>query len=223
VRLSKGDYSTKKVYSEHPLEVARMFEDHGFTHLHLVDLDGAKSQHIVNHRILEAIAAKTNLKVDFGGGVKSDADIERAFKCGAHQVTGGSIAVKDPARFANWIHQYGAEKIILGADCSNGKIVTQGWQQGSELDIIDFIKGYEQKGIRYVTSTDVAKDGMLQGVAESLYKGILAATSVRLIASGGVSCMEDVLLLEQIGCYGVIIGKAIYENKISLTQLAQLC
>ncbi len=223
VRLSKGDYNTMKIYNENPLEVAKQFEDNGITYLHLVDLDGAKSKHIVNHKILESIASNTNLKVDFGGGLKSDKDLEIAFECGAAQITGGSIAANNSEIFLKWLQKYGSEKIILGADCNNRKIATNGWIEESELDVLDFIKSYEEKGIKYVICTDIAKDGMLQGASNELYKEILSEAKVSLIASGGVSKMDDLFQLKEIGCEGAIVGKAIYEGTISLKELQQLC
>ncbi|AQX13906.1 1-(5-phosphoribosyl)-5-[(5-phosphoribosylamino)methylideneamino]imidazole-4-carboxamide isomerase [Elizabethkingia meningoseptica] len=222
VRLSQGDYNTKKVYNENPLEVAKEFEDHGIKYLHLVDLDGAKSKQIINYKTLEQIASKTSLRVDFGGGIKSQKDIDIAFECGAYQITGGSIAVQEPEIFTKWIEQYGSEKIILGADCKNRKIATHGWLESSELDVIDFIRDYTQKGISYVICTDIAKDGMLEGTSNELYKEILENTAVKLIASGGVSNMEDLHLLKEIGCEGVILGKAIYEGRIKLNELQKL-
>jgi phosphoribosylformimino-5-aminoimidazole carboxamide ribotide isomerase len=223
VRLTQGDYEQKKVYNENPLEVAKAFEDAGIQYLHLVDLDGAKASHIVNHKVLEQIATKTNLKVDFGGGLKTDNDLRIAFECGAKQITGGSIAVKNEILFTNWIEQFGAEKIILGADCINGKIATNGWQQTSELAVQDFISGYKAKGISYVICTDIAKDGMLQGPSIELYKKIMESTSVKLVASGGIATISDVHEVKEIGCEAVIIGKAIYENRISLKELSVLC
>ncbi len=223
VRLSKGDYNTKKIYNENPLEVAKEFEDNGIQYLHLVDLDGAKSKQIINHKILESIASKTNLKIDFGGGLKSDKDVEIAFECGTSQITGGSIAANNPTIFEQWISKYGSQKIILGADCNNRKIATNGWLKKSDLDVLDFIKSYEEKGIQYVICTDIAKDGMLQGTSNELYKEILKKTDVNLIASGGVSSMEDLLLLKEMGCEGAILGKAIYEGNISLKELQELC
>ncbi|AQX06378.1 1-(5-phosphoribosyl)-5-((5-phosphoribosylamino)methylideneamino)imidazole-4-carboxamide isomerase [Elizabethkingia meningoseptica] len=222
VRLSQGDYNTKKIYNENPLEVAKEFEDHGIKYLHLVDLDGAKSKQIINYKTLEQIASKTSLRVDFGGGIKSQKDIDIAFECGAYQITGGSIAVQEPEIFTKWIEQYGSEKIILGADCKNRKIATHGWLESSELDVIDFIRDYTQKGISYVICTDIAKDGMLEGTSNELYKEILENTAVKLIASGGVSNMEDLHLLKEIGCEGVILGKAIYEGRIKLNELQKL-
>ncbi len=223
VRLSKGDYNTKKIYNENPLEVAKEFEDNGIKYLHLVDLDGAKSKCIVNYKVLELIASKTNLKIDFGGGLKSDKDLKIAFECGANQITGGSIAANNPKLFLEWLDDYGAEKIILGADCNNKKIVTNGWLESSELDVIEFIKDYEAKGIKDVICTDVQKDGMLQGASNELYIEILNRTKINLIASGGVSSIDDLEQLKEIGCKGIIIGKAIYEGKITLKQLQKLC
>jgi phosphoribosylformimino-5-aminoimidazole carboxamide ribotide isomerase len=223
VRLSKGDYSTKKIYNEHPLEVAKEFEANGIQYLHVVDLDGAKSKQIVNHKILESIATNTNLKIDFGGGLKSDKDLEIAFECGATQITGGSIAVNNPEIFKEWIIKYGAEKIILGADCHNRKIATNGWLKESELDVLDFIKSYEAKGIQYVICTDISKDGMLEGASNELYKEIIENSNVKLIASGGVSKLEDLIQLKEMGCEGTILGKAIYEGNISLKELRILC
>jgi len=220
VRLSKGDYSTQKVYNENPLEVAKQFEDIGIRHLHLVDLDGAKSQHIVNYKILEQIAFNTSLKIDFGGGLKSDEDLRIAFECGANQITGGSIAVKNPDIFTQWLNQYGKDKIILGADANNEKIAISGWQEESNKDLIPFIQNYRKKGIKYVICTDISKDGMLQGPAFDLYKKILSnVNSIKLIASGGISTIDELPKLAEIGCEGAIIGKAIYENKITLKQL----
>jgi phosphoribosylformimino-5-aminoimidazole carboxamide ribotide isomerase len=222
VRLTKGDYSTKKTYNENPLEVAIEFEANGIGYLHLVDLDGAKSNQIINYKVLEQIASKTNLKIDFGGGLKSDKDVEIAFQSGANQITGGSIAVKNSTLFKTWLEKYGSEKIILGADCNNRKIATSGWLESSELDVVDFITNYEQEGIKTVICTDISKDGMLQGASNDLYKEIIHKTNVKLIASGGVSCMDDLFLLQEMGCEGVIIGKAIYEGKISLKDLRLL-
>jgi phosphoribosylformimino-5-aminoimidazole carboxamide ribotide isomerase len=220
VRLTKGDYSTKKVYNENPLEVAKMFEDVGIEHLHVVDLDGAKAQHIINHNILETIATQTNLKVDFGGGLKSDEDLKIAFESGAHQVTGGSIAVKNPTQFLKWLETYGADKIILGADCLDQKIAIQGWLEESDKEVITFIKEFVGKGISYVICTDISKDGMLQGPSFELYKTILSsANPLKLIASGGISAFDELPKLANLGCEGVIIGKAIYEGNISLKQL----
>lgn len=223
VRLTKGDYNTEKVYNENPLEVAKEFEASGIKYLHLVDLDGAKAQHIVNNKVLYDIATNTNLIIDFGGGLKSNEDVKIAFENGAKQITGGSIAAKNPSLFLEWLKIYGSEKIILGADCLERKIATHGWQQSSELDVIDFINGYKEKGIEHVICTDISKDGMLEGTSNDLYKEIISKTKVQLIASGGVSSMNDLHLLKELGCEGAIIGKAIYENNISLKDLSTLC
>ena len=226
VRLTKGDYSTKKIYNENPLEVAKEFEAAGIEFLHVVDLDGAKASQIINYKVLEQIASKTSLKIDFGGGLKSDKDLEIAFNSGAHQITGGSIAVKNSAIFESWIEKYGAQKIILGADFYpdnvGGKIATNGWQEESTLELIPFIKGYQNKGIQYVICTDISKDGMLQGPSFEVYKKIISEVkNVKLIASGGISTFDELPRLAENGCEGVIIGKAIYEKKISLKQLEQ--
>lgn len=226
VRLTKGDYSTKKIYNENPLEVAKEFEASGIEYLHLVDLDGAKENHIVNYKILELIASKTNLKIDFGGGMKTNEDLYIAFNSGAKQITGGSIAVKDPKTFEGWILKYGGQKIILGADSKEGKIAINGWKVKSDEDIIPFIKAYHKKGIQYVVCTDISKDGMLEGPSFELYKSIIQDYSnqsdgqtIKLIASGGVSSIEDLIKLKDIGCDGVIIGKALYEGHILLRDL----
>jgi len=223
VRLTKGDYSTKKIYNENPLEVAKEFEANGIQYLHIVDLDGAKSNNIVNHKILESIATKTSLQIDFGGGIKTNEAVQLAFDCGAKQITGGSIAVSNSEIFSGWISKYGADKIILGADCNNRKIATNGWLKESELDVIEFIDSYQKKGIQHVICTDISKDGMLQGASNELYREIMNATGISLIASGGVSCMNDLYQLKELGCEGVILGKAIYEGNITLKELQQLC
>jgi phosphoribosylformimino-5-aminoimidazole carboxamide ribotide isomerase len=220
VRLTKGDYDTKKVYNENPIEVAKRFESVGVEYLHLVDLDGAKANHIVNYKVLEQIASKTSLKIDFGGGLKSNEDLHIAFNSGAKQITGGSIAVKDADTFEGWIEKYGNSKIILGADCNNENIAISGWQEESQLQVIPFIKGYRAKGVKYVICTDIAKDGMLEGPSFELYKQILQeAKDVKLIASGGITTIEDINKLEDLGCEGAIIGKALYEGRISLREL----
>ena len=226
VRLTKGDYNTKKIYNENPLEVAKEFEAAGIEFLHVVDLDGAKASQIINYKVLEQIASKTNLKIDFGGGLKSNKDLEIAFNSGANQITGGSIAVKNSDIFESWIAKYGAHKIILGADFypdnAGGKIATNGWQEESTLELIPFIKGYQDKGIQYVICTDISKDGMLQGPSFEVYKEIISEVkNVKLIASGGISTFDELPRLAENGCEGVIIGKAIYEKKISLKQLEQ--
>ena len=222
VRLSQGDYNQKTIYNENPLEVAKMFEDAGITRLHLVDLDGAKAKHIVNYKVLETLASKTSLVIDFGGGLKSDEDLRVAFECGAQMVTGGSIAVKDRETFLHWIETYGAEKIILGADAKDKMIAVSGWQEVSELPIIDFIESYTSKGIRQVISTDIARDGMLTGPSIDLYKEIMAQfPNLGLIASGGIATMKDIYELDEMGIPGVITGKAIYENRISLDEISR--
>ncbi|SDC53965.1 1-(5-phosphoribosyl)-5-[(5-phosphoribosylamino)methylideneamino] imidazole-4-carboxamide isomerase [Algoriphagus faecimaris] len=221
VRLSQGDYSSKKEYHDDPLEMAKRFEDAGISRLHLVDLDGAKAKKIVNGEVLERICAGTNLQVDFGGGIQADEEIERAFSLGAKQVTGGSIAVKNPALFEDWITKYGSEKIILGADAKNRKIAVGGWEETTSVDLIPFIKSYFDKGIRYVICTDVAKDGLLQGPSVDLYQEILQEIpNLRLIASGGVSSVKDLEDLEKSGVYGAIVGKAYYEGRVTLEELA---
>ncbi|THD67923.1 1-(5-phosphoribosyl)-5-[(5-phosphoribosylamino)methylideneamino]imidazole-4-carboxamide isomerase [Robertkochia marina] len=222
VRLSQGDYNSKKVYNEDPLEVARMFEDHGIEHLHLVDLDGAKAKKVINYKVLEGIASTTSLKIDFGGGIRSDEDLHIAFNSGAKQITGGSIAVHERDTFLNWVATYGVEKIILGADAREGKIAVSGWTSTSELDLIPFIKNYLEESLQYVICTDISKDGLLQGPSFELYTEIIKACpkeQLRLIASGGVTQMDDLYRLKEIGCEGAIIGKAFYEGKISLKDL----
>lgn len=222
VRLSQGDYNQKTVYNENPLEVAKMFEDAGIKRLHLVDLDGAKAKHIVNYKVLETIAAKTSLVIDFGGGLKSDDDLRIAFESGAQMVTGGSIAVKDRETFMHWIETYGSEKIILGADAKDKKIAVSGWQEVSELPILDFIESYTENGIQKVISTDIARDGMLTGPSIELYKEIMERfPKLELIASGGIASMKDIYELNEIGIPGVITGKAIYEGRISLNEISK--
>ncbi len=220
VRLSRGDYQTSKVYNEQPLDVARAFEDSGCTRLHLVDLDGAKSSHIVNWRVLERVAGHTGLTIDFGGGLKSDDDLRIAFECGAMMVTGGSIAVSDHATFERWLARYGGERIILGADSRGGRISTNGWLSDSQEQLVPFIRQYMQKGVKQVISTDIDKDGMLQGPAVELYAQVLGELpGLHLTASGGVSCMADVEELDRTGVPDVIVGKAIYEGRITLEDL----
>lgn len=221
VRLSQGDYDQKKVYNENPSEVAKMFEDAGVRRLHLVDLDGAKAQHIVNYKVLESITSKTNLVVDFGGGLKSDDDLRIAFECGASMVTGGSIAVKNPDVFLSWIEKFGAEKIILGADVKDEKIAVGGWIETTDLSLIPFIKKFKDKGVDKVICTDISKDGMLQGASNELYKKVLDNfPDLYLVASGGVSCMDDIKALNDANVPAVITGKAIYEGKIKLAEIA---
>ena len=220
VRLSKGDYATKKIYNENPLEIALEFESHGIEFLHLVDLDGAKSKHIVNHKVLEKIATKTELKIDFGGGLKSDEDLKIAFESGATQITGGSIAVKEPDLFKSWLIKYGAKKIILGADAYHEKVAVNGWLEQSDKELIPFIQEYRKVGASYVICTDISKDGMLQGPSFELYEKILKMVpDINLIASGGISTFDEIPRLDELGCEGTIIGKAIYEGRISLKQL----
>lgn len=222
VRLSQGDYEAKKVYNEDPLEVAKMFEGAGIRRLHLVDLDGAKAKHILNQSVLEKIASNTSLIIDFGGGVQSDEDIEIAFNSGASMVTGGSIAIRNKELFTSWITKYGADKIILGADCKDHKIAVSGWQEATSVEVIPFIGDYNQKGISKVVCTDISKDGMLQGPSIDLYKDILNVfPNLYLIASGGVSCFQDILDLEKLGVPAVILGKAIYENRVTLKELSR--
>ena len=220
VRLSQGDYSSKKEYHDDPLEMAKRFEGAGISRLHLVDLDGAKAKKIINGDVLKRICNGTSLQVDFGGGIQADEEIEKAFSLGAKQVTGGSIAVKNPTLFDEWITKYGSEKIILGADVSNGKIAVSGWQEESSEELIPFIQHYQTKGIQSVICTDIAKDGMLEGPSFELYKTILKEIkNIKLIASGGISTFDELPKLAELGCHSVIIGKAIYENRISLKQL----
>ncbi len=223
VRLSQGDYASQKTYNEHPLEVARMLEDGGIRRLHVVDLDGAASHHIVNYKVLEQITTKTSLIVDFGGGLKTDEDLRIAFECGAQMVTGGSIAVKNPDIFARWIATYGAERIILGADAKDKRIAVSGWTEDSTLDLFEFVDGYRLQGITQVICTDIHRDGMMQGPALDLYQEMLEHDpQLHLIASGGVSGMDDIYRLEEAGVSGVIFGKALYEGCVTLGQLRPL-
>ena len=222
VRLSQGNYNQKTIYGDNPLDMAKRFEDSGMRYLHLVDLDGAKSNSIVNHIVLEQIALKTSLKVDFGGGLKSSKDIEIAFDSGANQITLGSLAVSNPDLFFNLLQSYGCYKIILGADFLNGKIKTNGWLEDSGKDLINFIDDFVSKGVNYIIPTDISKDGMLKGPSFSTYKEILKNfKDISLIASGGISVIQDLEKLKSIGCEGAIIGKAIYENKIDFKSLTQ--
>ena len=229
VRLSQGDYNSKKIYNENPLEVAKAFMNSGIEYLHLVDLDGARLKRVVNYKVLEQIASKTNLKIDFGGGIRTNDDLHIAFNSGARQITGGSVAVKDRPTFESWIASYGSQKIILGADSNDEKVAINGWQEHSQEEVIPFIKEYQMKGIRYVICTDISKDGMLAGPSFELYKKIIKACSnasknqsVKLIASGGIASIEDLEHLKFIGCEGVIVGKALYEDKINLKDLEGL-
>lgn len=222
VRLSQGDYASKKVYNEDPVEVALEMEAHGITRLHVVDLDGAASHHIVNYRTLNAIAKRTNLIIDFGGGVKSDEDLRIAFENGAQMVTGGSIAITDPERFTSWIARYGAEKIILGADVKEKRIAVNGWKEETMQPLMPFLAHYTEKGIRQVICTDISCDGMLKGPSIALYREILGAfPELTLVASGGVSGIEDIYDLEEAKVPAVIFGKALYEGRISLHEIEQ--
>ncbi|WP_300811888.1 1-(5-phosphoribosyl)-5-[(5-phosphoribosylamino)methylideneamino]imidazole-4-carboxamide isomerase [uncultured Bacteroides sp.] len=220
VRLSRGDYDSKKVYNENPVEVAKELEGHGIRRLHLVDLDGAATHHIVNYRVLEQIASATSLVIDFGGGVKSDDDLRIAFENGAQMVTGGSIAVKNPDLFCHWLQVYGPERIILGADVKEDKIAVNGWKQDSGQELFPFLQNYTEQGVRKVICTDIGCDGMLQGPSLALYGRILEKhPDLYLIASGGVSGMNDIAALEEAGVPAVIFGKALYEGRISLEEL----
>jgi phosphoribosylformimino-5-aminoimidazole carboxamide ribotide isomerase len=221
VRLTQGDYSQKKVYNENPLEVAKKFEDAGIKYLHLVDLDGAKAKRIVNHKVLENIANHTNLVIDFGGGLQSDQDLSIAFNAGAKMITGGSIAIKNQNMFLSWLKTYGSDKIILGADARNRQIAISGWQESSGVDVFDFLRNFVDHGVKYTISTDVDKDGLLQGPATDLYKEMQTELpNLQIIASGGISKISDIYDLNALKLYGVIVGKAIYENRISLKEIS---
>ena len=223
VRLTQGDYRQKKEYNARPLEVAQQFEGAGLTRLHLVDLDGAKEKRVINWKVLELIASKTSLHVDFGGGVQSDDDLRMVFECGAKQVTGGSIAIKQPDALERWLSQYGADKIILGADAKNEKIAVSGWEEGTDVWVYDFVEKWVEKGIQYIISTDVAKDGLLQGPSFDLYRNLEDRFSnLNIIASGGVSNISDIETLADMGLFGVIVGKAIYEGRVTLKELSRL-
>ena len=222
VRLSKGDYETKKIYNENPVEVAKEFEDFGIQYLHLVDLDGAKAKKKNKQIVIENIAKNTNLIIDFGGGIRSEEDLQKAFDSGAKKVTLGSIAVVNPELCLAWLEKFGAEKLILGADCLDRKIKTSGWLENSEIDVVDFIKEYQKKGFREVVCTDISKDGMLQGPSTALYQEIIENSTIELIDSGGISNIEDEQKKKESGCAGTIIGKAIYEGRISLEQLSKI-
>ncbi len=220
VRLTQGDYSTRKVYNEDPLEVALQFESVGIERLHVVDLDGAKAGHIVNYNVLERLASRTRLIIDFGGGLKSDEDLRIAFDCGAQMITGGSIAVKNPERFLTWLEKYGGERVILGADAKDKKIAVSGWEEGTDLDLIPFVKDYREKGVQKIICTDIGRDGMLQGPAIDLYKEIKEEVEgLYVIASGGVSSMADIECLDEAGIPAVIFGKAIYEGRIRMSEI----
>ena len=220
VRLSQGDYDTKKIYNENPLEVAKEFEAHGIRRLHVVDLDGAKSKHVVNYRTLEMIASRTSLIIDFGGGIKTDEDMLIAFENGAQMVTLGSVAIKNPELFKKWLHQYGAEKIILGADAKDKRIAVSGWLEDSRQELIPFLHDYTKEGVYKVLCTDISKDGMLQGPSIALYQEIMQEfPEMHLIASGGVSCLQDIIALEEAGIPAVVFGKALYEGRITMKDL----
>jgi phosphoribosylformimino-5-aminoimidazole carboxamide ribotide isomerase len=220
VRLSQGDYAQRKVYSEDPVEVAKSFESHGLRRIHVVDLDGAKANRIINYKTLENIANRTSLIIDFGGGLKSDADIEIAFESGAEMVTGGSIAVRDPEIFISWLNKYGPQRIILGADCKDRKIAISGWAEQTDVELLPYIAEWHKKGIKRVICTDISRDGMLEGTNVELYKEIRSAEpDLYLIASGGVSSVRDIELLAKSHIPSVIIGKAIYEGRIALKEL----
>lgn len=223
VRLTRGDYSTKKIYNDDPLDVALKLEDHGISYLHLVDLDGAKNKKIENLKVLEKIAWKTKLKIDFGGGLRTYDDLITVINAGARQVTAGSIAVSEPAQFLEWLTKLGQEKLILGADCIDRRISTSGWLENSDKEVIDFISEYKSKGVKYTICTDIKKDGMLQGPSTQLYKDILKKVKINLIASGGISSVQDIEDVREAGCEGVIVGKAVYEGKITLSELRKLC
>ena len=223
VRLTKGDYATQKIYYNHPLEYAKEIEANGFSYLHLVDLDGAKASKVINHKILYEIANKTNLIIDFGGGIKTSEDLTIAFENGANQVTIGSVALQYPELFKEWLTQYGTDKFILGADVLNRKIRTNAWKVGSETEVIEFIQFYKSLGLKHVLCTDISKDGMLNGPSIELYREIIQTTQINLIASGGVSTLSDIESLKNIDCEGVVVGKALLEKKFTLKELYQLC
>jgi len=223
VRLTRGDFSTKKIYNEDPLEVAREIEDAGLRYLHLVDLDGAREKRIINYRILEKISSKTSLIIDFGGGLRSDDDTRAAFNSGASQITAGSVAVTAPELFIKWLSVYGNERIILGADCRDRKISISGWTESVEEDVKEFISRYSDLGVKYTICTEVEKDGMLKGPSTKLYKEILGEIRINLIASGGISSLKDLENLKEAGCEGAITGKAVYEGKIKLKELRDIC
>ncbi len=223
VRLTRGDYDSSRVYDDNPVDVARRFEDAGCTRLHVVDLDGAKSSHIVNYRTLERIAASTDMVIDFGGGIKSDDDARIAFESGASMITGGSVAVKNPGMFCGWLECYGSDRVLLGADVNGGKVATDGWLEQSDHDLLHFIKGYYGRGVRNVISTDIAVDGTLSGPSVKMYRSILdELPDIYVIASGGVSSPADIEMLYEAGIPAVIVGKAIYEGRITLKDLERM-
>jgi phosphoribosylformimino-5-aminoimidazole carboxamide ribotide isomerase len=220
VRLSQGDFTRKKIYNENPLEAAKQFEDVGLRRLHIVDLDGAKNGKVTNLKVLETIAGNTNLTIDFGGGIKSDEDIQSVFDAGAKMASIGSVAVKDAEKFFAWLDEYGGKRIMLGADVKNEKLAINGWQTATEIEILSFLHEYSRRGVTQAFVTDISKDGLLLGSANELYRKILGdIPELKLIASGGVASVADIEELEEIGCAGVIVGKAIYENRIKLKEL----
>ena len=223
VRLTKGDFATSKIYNEDPLDVARQIEDSGLEYLHLVDLDGARNRRVTNLKILERIAGNTSLKIDFSGGIRTDEDLRTCFEGGAGQVVCGSVAVNNPRLFLSWLEKWGPEKIILGADAKGRRVSAGGWLEDSGKEIITFIRDYHSKGVQYAVCTDIERDGTLEGPSTDLYKEILGIPGLNLIASGGVSSIKDINELNKIGCEGVIIGKAVYEGKITLKELCRLC
>ena len=223
VRLTKGDYMSVRQYSEDPLEMAMRFEDAGCRYLHVVDLDGARSKHIVNAKVIEKIASGTSMKIDFGGGIKSIADIDTAINCGVAQVTVGSVAVTNPPLFIEWLEKYGPEKIILGADFRNGLVAFNGWINESTVNIYDLINSLSAKGVTYAICTDISRDGMMSGPSVDTYRKLVKDTGINIIASGGIASISDIIELEKAGCEGAIIGKALYENRITLEELSLLC
>ena len=223
VRLTRGDFATKKIYNEDPLEVAMEIEDNGIRYLHLVDLDGAREKKIINHRILEKISSKTDLIIDFGGGIRSDDDIRAAFSSGAKQVTAGSIAFTDPQIFVKWLSVFGNDRIILGADFKERKVAISGWSESVEEDIKDYISRYSTLGVKYCICTDIERDGMLKGPSTDMYREIMEQVKTKLIASGGISSIRDLEDIKEAGCEGAIIGKAVYEGRIKLKDLKNIC
>jgi phosphoribosylformimino-5-aminoimidazole carboxamide ribotide isomerase len=223
VRLTRGDYETTKIYGENPLDIAKKFEEYGIRYLHFVDLDGAKNGKITNYRILEEISSKTKLNVDFGGGIRTENDLKIAFNSGAKQVTVGTLAVTDPSFFMEWLVTYGKDRIILGADFRERKIVSGAWTESSGEDVVHFISAWSVKGVMYSICTDVERDGMMKGPSTDIYKEILGSAEINLVASGGISSVKDINEIYASGCEGVIVGKAVYEGKIKLNELSALC
>lgn len=223
VRLTRGNFSTSRIYSEDPLKTAREIEDSGIKYLHLVDLDGAKNRKITNLRVLQEISSKTSLTIDFGGGIRSEQDLLDAFSAGAVQVTAGTAAVADPELFCGWIEKYSNEKLILGADFRNGTIVTSAWKENSDNSLQSFLSAYSIRGVKYAICTDVEKDGMLNGPATAIYRKITASVNINIVASGGISSLSDIEELKAAGCEGAIIGKAVYEGRLKLNELSAIC